>query len=389
MLHLTANPPLSLYIHLPWCRQKCPYCDFNSYAVNADRPPEEHYIEALIADLDAALPGIRGRPVVSMFIGGGTPSLFSADAVGHLMAAVRARLRLSPDVEITLEVNPGDTDCFTGYRDAGVNRLSLGVQSFNDAHLKALGRIHNGEEARRAIQHAKNAGFDAINLDLMFGLPRQSISAALTDLEIALQYRPSHLSWYQLTIEPNTAFYSHPPRLPGDDQLWAMQCAGLDYLSSQGFQQYEVSAYAKSGEKQHDSRCRHNLNYWHFGDYLGIGAGAHSKLTQIGSATIQRHTRHRIPNTYIERSLNANAITDTKIVPAEELPLEFMMNALRLNAGFHASLFMERTGIPLAAIQKPLATAKSRALIDWTTNTIKATGLGKRYLNDTLQLFMP
>ena len=400
MLDFKNNPPLSLYIHLPWCIKKCPYCDFNSHATNKEAFPEDAYIDALISDLESELPCIWGRPIVSIFIGGGTPSLFSAEAINRLMVALRERLTFYHHTEVTMEANPGtaEADRFKAYRESGINRLSIGVQSFDDEKLKALGRIHNSKEAVAAIAMAKDAGFEEINIDLMFGLPKQSIDQAMSDLEMAMEQQPSHLSWYQLTIEPNTIFYSKPPALPVDDLLWDMQQQGQAYLSDNGFNQYEVSAYAKvvttramkTGAVTTDvnHQCQHNLNYWQFGDYLGIGAGAHGKLTYVAEGKIERYVRHRIPQSYIDKVGQLNAITESRSLSRDELPLEFMMNALRLNEGFHPSLFIEHTGLPLSQIQKPLQEAEKKSMIEWNINTIKPTECGHHYLNDLLQLFM-
>jgi putative oxygen-independent coproporphyrinogen III oxidase len=390
MLDFKSNPPLSLYIHLPWCIKKCPYCDFNSHEINKETFPDLHqenaYIDALISDLESELPRIWGRPIVSIFIGGGTPSLFSAEAIERLMAAMRSRLTFYHNTEITMEANPGSAEAkrFKAYRESGVNRLSIGVQSFDDEKLKRLGRVHDHNEAINAIAMAKDAGFDEINIDLMFGLPEQSIDQAISDLEVAMQQKTSHLSWYQLTIEPNTIFYSKPPVLPVDDLLWDMQQQGQTYLADNGFNQYEISAYARKGE---DHQCQHNRNYWQFGDYLGIGAGAHGKLTHVAEGKIERYARHRVPQSYIDKA-QLNAITETRSLARDELPLEFMMNALRLNEGFHPSLFIEHTGLPLNHIQKQLEIAEEKALIEWDINKIKPTETGHRYLNDLIQLFI-
>ncbi len=387
MLSFKTNPPLSLYIHLPWCIKKCPYCDFNSHATNKEAFPEGAYVDALISDLESELPRIWGRPIVSIFIGGGTPSLFSTKVINRLMAALRERLTFYHNTEVTMEANPGtaEADRFKAYRESGINRLSIGVQSFDDEKLKALGRIHNSDEALSAIAMAKDAGFDEINLDLMFGLPEQSIDQSMSDLEVAMEQQPTHLSWYQLTIEPNTVFYSKPPVLPVDDLLWEMQQQGQAYLADKGFDQYEVSAYAR---KEGNHQCQHNQNYWQFGDYLGIGAGAHGKLTHVAEGKIERYVRHRIPQSYIDKVAQSNAVIETRKLARDELPLEFMMNALRLNQGFHPSTFIEHTGLPLKHIQKQLEIAEERALIEWDINMIKPTETGHRYLNDLIELFM-
>lgn len=387
MLDFKSNPPLSLYIHLPWCIKKCPYCDFNSHATNSEVFPEDAYIDALISDLESELPRIWGRPIVSIFIGGGTPSLFSAESIDRLMAALRSRLTFYHNTEVTMEANPGSAEAgrFKAYRESGVNRLSIGVQSFDDKKLKSLGRVHNSTEALNAVAMAKDAGFDEINIDLMFGLPEQSIDEALSDLEIAIELQPTHLSWYQLTIEPNTIFYSKPPVLPIDDLLWDMQQQGQAYLSANGFIQYEISAYARNGESH---QCQHNRNYWQFGDYLGVGAGAHGKLTHVAEGKIERYVRHRLPQSYIDKVVQTCGITETRSLSRDELPLEFMMNSLRLNDGFHPSLFNEYTGLLLHSIQKQLEIAEERTLIKWDLNQIKPTDTGHRYLNDLIEIFM-
>lgn len=387
MLDFKSNPPLSLYIHLPWCIKKCPYCDFNSHATDKQDFPEERYIDVLIRDLESELPRIWGRPIISIFIGGGTPSLFSAEAIERLMTALRSRLTFYHNTEITMEANPGSAEAerFKAYRASGINRLSIGVQSFDDEKLKRLGRVHDRTEALNAITMAKEAGFDEINIDLMFGLPEQSIADALSDLEVAMEQETTHLSWYQLTIEPNTVFYSQLPILPKDELLWELQQQGQAFLSENGFKQYEISAYAKA---EGDHRCRHNLNYWQFGDYLGIGAGAHGKLTHVVEGKIERYSRHRIPQRYIDKVMQQNAITETRLLSRDELPLEFMMNGLRLNAGFQSSLFNEYTGLLLSQIEESLNIAEEKSLIEWSIDNIKPTAIGHRYLNDLLQLFM-
>jgi len=386
MLNFQKTIPLSLYLHLPWCVKKCPYCDFNSHEIGRRPVREREYIDALVRDLEFELPRIWGRRMLSLFIGGGTPSLFSPEALAHLMAALRARLTISPDIEITLEANPGTAEAarFRGYRELGVNRLSIGIQSFNDDHLKRLGRIHDSAEARAAVDMAHDAGFEDINLDLMFGLPQQSPREALADLQAAIDCQPHHISWYQLTIEPNTVFYSRPPALPGDDAAWEMQQQGQRQLEECGFRQYEISAYARGGHP-----CVHNLNYWQFGDYLGLGAGAHGKITDVAAGSVTRFARHRIPEAYMRKAGTAEVITETRRLGREDLALEFMMNALRLTDGVPPSLFLERTGLPLTCIRPELEQAESRGLIAWDIHRIKPTALGQRYLNDLLQIFMP
>ncbi len=386
LLTFHENPPLSLYVHLPWCVRKCPYCDFNSHESGHNTLKENVYIDALIRDLETELPRIWGRRINTIFIGGGTPSLFSAEAIDRLMAELRARLNFYPDIEITMEANPGTAEAekFRAFRNAGINRLSIGVQSFDNEKLKQLGRIHDTDEAGAAIQMAKSAGFAEINIDLMFGLPDQTIDEALSDLQSAIDQEPHHISWYQLTIEPNTVFYSKPPTLPEDNLIWEMQEQGQELLAQQGYRQYEISAYAKENHQ-----CLHNLNYWQFGDYLGIGAGAHGKLTDVAAGSVTRKAKHRIPERYIELAGNDAVAGDSKTLSKDDLKLEFMMNVLRLNEGVHPSMFMQRTGLPLSDIQSQLKEAEAKELIEWNLHTLKPTAKGRRYLNDLLLMFMP
>jgi len=385
LLTFHENPPLSLYIHLPWCVKKCPYCDFNSHEFSPTGFEEDDYIEALIRDLDSELPRIWGRTVNTVFIGGGTPSLFSPDALDKLFSAIRARLNIHPAIEITLEANPGTAEAgkFRGFREVGINRLSLGVQSFNDEHLKALGRIHDADQAHHAIELAKEAGFENFNIDVMFGLPGQTINDALSDLEKAVAHSPTHLSWYQLTIEPNTVFNSKPPTLPNDDDIWSMQEQGQSFLEEKGFKQYEISAYAKDKHP-----ALHNINYWQFGDYLGIGAGAHGKITNVAQRKIERFTRHKIPKRYIDLAGTDEVITETRVLTQDELPLEFLMNAFRLTDGLPAHLFSDRTGLPLKNAEKELLLAEERGLIEWQLNELKPSTKGIRYLNELLEIFV-
>jgi len=377
-----ALPPLSLYIHIPWCVRKCPYCDFNSHEARGDLP-EPRYIAALLADLEAALPLIWGRRIYTVFFGGGTPSLLSAAGIEEILAAIRARVPLATDAEITLEANPGTAEAekFRAFRAAGVNRLSLGIQSFNPAHLTALGRIHDDREARSAIGFARDH-FDNFNLDLMYGLPRQSVDDALRDIRTALEFAPPHLSAYHLTIEPNTYFHRHPPALPDDDEAAGMQQAVEDALGAAGYRHYETSAFALPGRQS-----RHNMNYWTFGDYLGIGAGAHSKISFPDR--IRRQMRFRQPAQYMEHALNDSAVQEEHDVVANDIGFEFMMNALRLNNGFALVLFEERAGIPLTPLLKRLDTAEQRGLISRDHQRIEPTALGRRFLNDLLQIFLP
>jgi oxygen-independent coproporphyrinogen-3 oxidase len=373
--------PTSLYIHIPWCVEKCPYCDFNSHAAR-EQLPESEYVNALIKDLENDLPLIWGRKIQSIFIGGGTPSLFSAKALEQLLQELHARLAFSPAIEITLEANPGTVEQqrFTDYRRLGINRLSLGVQSFQDDKLRLLGRIHDSQEAECAIETAKQAGFDNFNIDLMFGLPTQTLSDALHDLTRAISHQPTHLSWYQLTIEPNTHFAKFPPSLPLDDHIFEMQVKGQELLQSHGFAQYEISAYS-----QNQRQCLHNRNYWEFGDYLGIGAGAHSKITDPATGCILRRWKVKHPKLY----LNANPfLAGEQSLKTEELPLEFMMNALRLYEKVPTTLFVERTGLPIVSIKKILDEAQCKDLLIWNEEYLETTVRGRLYLNDLLALFM-
>jgi oxygen-independent coproporphyrinogen-3 oxidase len=384
-LKFHAPLPLSLYLHIPWCVRKCPYCDFNSYALR-DKLPEADYIAALIADLESALPLVWGRRIVSVFIGGGTPSLLSAVALDTLLAAVRARLPLVYDAEITLEANPGATlaDKFAAFRDAGVNRLSLGVQSFDPAHLEVLGRIHNARQARRTADLAARH-FDNFNLDLMYGLPGQTVAQALADVEQALACAPSHLSCYQLAIEPDTAFAAAPPALPDADHCADMQDAIEARLGEAGFVHYETSAFARAG-----SQCRHNLNYWTFGDYLGVGAGAHGKLTlPAGTAwEVRRQARWKQPQQYLDGVAAGQPLQEEFSVGAGDLPFEFMMNALRLTEGFDAALFEARTAQPLTAVEPILRRAQNDGLLIRDAGRIAPTRRGQRFLNRLLEMFL-
>ena len=375
-------PPLALYIHIPWCVRKCPYCDFNSHAAGPSLP-EEEYVDALLADLDADRGHVHGRTLSSIFFGGGTPSLFSARALGRLLEGVQKRVPFAGDIEITLEANPGTFEQakFRDYRGLGINRLSIGVQSFQEAKLKALGRIHDGNEAIRAADMARAAGFDNFNLDLMHGLPEQSIEDALFDLRTAIAQGPTHLSWYQLTMEPNTVFWSQPPQLPEDDLLWDIQEAGQALLAAEGYGQYEVSAYAQAGKA-----ARHNLNYWTFGDFLGIGAGAHAKLS-APDGRIVRTWKTRLPKDYLDTAKSFQA--GERLLDAEELPFEFLMNVLRLSDGVPAALFEQRTGLPLASLDAARREAEARGLLVRDPQRLVATREGQLFLNDLLQHFLP
>ena len=377
-VRLAQLPPLALYVHLPWCVRKCPYCDFNSHETGAELP-EARYVAALIADLEALLPSVWGRRIASVFIGGGTPSLFSPEAIDRLLSEVRARIALAPDAEVTLEANPGTAEAgrFAGYRAAGVNRLSLGVQSFDDAMLGALGRIHSAAQARSAIAMAQKH-FARVNLDLMYGLPGQTPAMARADLAEAIRWEVPHVSAYQLTIEPNTVFYRQPPALPEHDLCADMQLAAEEALGAAGFAHYETSAFARPGE-----RCRHNLNYWTFGDYLGLGAGAHGKLSFHDRVT--RHERAKHPRDY----LAAPGQAPLRVLAAHELPFEFMLNALRLVEGFAPSLYAERTGLPFATAERALGEAEARGLLERDAQRIRPSARGRLFLNALLELFLP
>jgi putative oxygen-independent coproporphyrinogen III oxidase len=378
-------PPLSLYVHVPWCVRKCPYCDFNSHQREGELP-EAAYVDALLADLRTDAPHAQGRRLQSIFIGGGTPSLFSPRAFATLLTECDRLIPFAPDIEITLEANPGtaEQEKFSGFRAAGINRLSIGVQSFDAGNLQRLGRIHDGGEALRAADFARKAGFDNFNLDLMFGLPAQSTEQALADLRTAISCAPTHLSWYQLTIEPNTEFFRRPPALPHDDAIAEMQDAGIALLRQHGYERYEISAYSQPGK-----RARHNLNYWEFGDYLGIGAGAHGKVTLPGTQQILRSRKTRMPAHYLDAAPEpARFMTEAKVVPREELPLEFMMNALRLSDGVPAESFAARTGLPLDSLADSLAALRQRGLLTGDPSRIQPTPKGLLFLNELLLEFM-
>ncbi len=381
-LQLATLPPLSLYIHLPWCIRKCPYCDFNSHQA-PDQIPQQRYIDAVIADLEQALPLVWGRTIHSIFIGGGTPSLFSPASIDRLLGDVRARLKLEPDCEITLEANPGtfEKDRFRAFRGAGVTRLSIGVQSFNDAHLKALGRVHDRRQAIAAVEEAAQA-FDTFNLDIMYALPGQSLAQVEQDIGTALALMPPHISIYHLTIEPNTVFAKFPPQIPEEDDAYAMLDRITELTTGAGMERYEVSAYAKPGH-----RCWHNVNYWQFGDYLGIGAGAHSKLSF--AHRIVRQVRFREPRLYMDQALAGNAVTQDVEVGRAELPFEYMLNALRLRDGFALQDFSARTGLPLTAIEQPLQQALDKGLIDRDLHRVRPTERGFDFLSDLQALFLP
>lgn len=379
-----AAIPLALYIHVPWCKRKCPYCDFNSHAL-AGTLPEAAYIAALLADLEQDVPRVWGRRISSIFIGGGTPSLLGTEALERLLSGVRARLPLLPNAEITLEVNPGATERgqFAELRALGINRLSIGVQSFNNQHLQTLGRIHERKEAFAAAEAAHAAGFDNFNLDLMFGLPGQSMAQAQADVANAIALQPAHISYYQLTIEPNTWFYHAPPTLPDEDLLDAMQEAGQAQLAAHGYPRYEISAYAAA-----QRRCQHNVNYWEFGDYLGIGAGAHGKLTNAHNAQIGRLWKIKHPEDYLAHASSERRIGAEQVLAAADLPLEFLLNALRLAEGVPASLFAERTGLALNVLEPGLRRARERGLLEMDAQRLQASAMGLRFLNDLLHIFM-
>jgi putative oxygen-independent coproporphyrinogen III oxidase len=381
----TATPPLSLYIHIPWCVRKCPYCDFNSHAVR-DEFPEQAYLTALLADLEQELPATWGRAVETVFIGGGTPSLLTPAALDQLLGEIRARLLLKPDAEITLEVNPGTVDQtkFAGFREAGITRLSIGIQSFQPALLKNIGRIHDDSEAFAAFEAARLAGFENINLDLMFGLPGQDIAGAIRDLKTAAGLAPEHLSWYELTIEPNTWFHRHPPERADDETRWEMQAAGHALLQKSGYNRYEISAYAKNGRQ-----CRHNLNYWQFGDYLGIGAGAHGKITDAASQHVYRIAKVRHPRHYLETAHTTQRIGTISELEPDDVLLEFAMNALRLDCGFSTAGFTAATGLAASSIEPGIHQAMELGLLTKKRDNFLTTARGQRYLNELLQYWVP
>ncbi|MEY2860027.1 MAG: hypothetical protein RL392_485 [Pseudomonadota bacterium] len=381
-LQLAALPPLSLYIHLPWCLKKCPYCDFNSHELRYGGLPEKRYVDAVVADLEQALPLIWGRTIHSIFIGGGTPSLFAPDTIDRLLGDIRARVRLEADCEITMEANPGtfEKDRFRAYRHAGVTRLSIGVQSFNDEHLKALGRVHDRAQALAAVEEAARS-FDTFNLDMMYALPGQTMAQVGEDMNTALQFAPPHISIYHLTIEPNTYFAKFPPVIPEDDTAYDMLDHITELTGDAGLDRYEVSAYARQGH-----RCFHNLNYWQFGDYLGLGAGAHGKLSF--AHRVVRQVRFREPHLYMDRALAGNALVQSDEVPRADLPFEFMLNALRLRQGFGLREFTERTGLPITAIAGALDAAQAQGLIDRDFARVRPTQRGYDFLSDLQALFL-
>ena len=377
-------PPLAAYVHIPWCVKKCPYCDFNSHT-SLDTLPEAEYVDALIEDLEQdlrLLDGLPARPLTSIFFGGGTPSLFSAAALDRFLQALDQRVPFASDIEITLEANPGTFEQakFRDYRLAGINRLSIGIQSFNAGHLKALGRIHDDREALGAVDMARRAGFDNLNLDLMHGLPNQEHAQAMADLDQAMALAPEHLSWYQLTLEPNTVFYSRPPTLPEEDILWSIQEAGLQRLAAGGYAQYEISAYARNGRRAH-----HNLNYWQYGDFLGLGAGAHGKLTDA-NGKVQRYWKTRLPKDYLNP--DKAYLAGSKTLDADELPFDFLMNALRLVDGVPSAWYAERTGQSLEQIAGTLNQAEAKGLLEPWRQQLRPTERGRLFLNDLLEMFL-
>ncbi|MFW5425827.1 MAG: radical SAM family heme chaperone HemW [Methylophagaceae bacterium] len=385
MLDFKALPPLSLYIHVPWCVRKCPYCDFNSHK-SPDKLPEQVYVDALIRDLEQEVPHIWGRTVQSIFIGGGTPSLFSAEAYDRLFSSIRALLPLSPQVEITLEANPGtfESQRFADYLDLGINRLSIGVQSFNDQSLIELGRIHDSKQAIKAIETAHKVGFENFNLDLMFGLPHQTEKTARNDVATAIALEPSHISYYQLTLEPNTLFYQQPPTLPDEDPIIDWQIANQQRLANAGYLQYEVSAYAKENKQ-----CQHNLNYWNFGDYIGIGAGAHGKISDAAQQNITRRSKQKQPQAYMDNAGTTAVILTEETIAEHDLGFEFMLNALRSTDGFPTSLFYQHAGLPISHITNALQQAEQQGLLTHDIHKICPTEKGQRYLNTLVELFLP
>lgn len=387
MARMLTTPPLSLYVHLPWCVRKCPYCDFNSHEFRGGALPFAAYVDALVADLEHDLPLAWGRTVHTVFFGGGTPSLFPADAIDAFLQQASARLRFAPDAEITLETNPGTAEHgrFADYRRAGVNRVSFGIQSFDDGCLQRLGRIHDSAQAEAAVKLAQDDGLDNLNLDLMYALPGQDLAMALRDVDRAIALQPAHLSHYQLTLEPNTVFAARPPRgIPDDDDAWDMQEACQARMAEAGFAQYEVSAYARPGRQ-----CAHNLNYWRFGDYLGVGAGAHGKLTLGADQRIVRRWKVKHPAAYLASAGTAAAVGGDEDIDAARRPFDFMLNALRLNDGFDLALFEARTGLPREAVDPRLAQATARGWLECHDGRVVPTELGRRFTNDVIGLFLP
>jgi len=385
MQGLLYNPPLSLYVHMPWCVRKCPYCDFNSHAAPGTLPAEK-YIDALVSDLEQELPLVWGRPVQSIYFGGGTPSLFSAAQIAVFLSAARARLNLRPDIEITLEANPGtiEHDSFPAYAEAGINRVSLGVQSFDDNLLKRIGRIHGRLEIEQSLRSLNSAGISNFNIDLMFALPGQSPGQSRRDVEQAIDAGPAHISFYQLTIEPNTAFAAQPPRLPGHDTAWEMQQTGLEILEASAYRQYEISAFAQA-EKQ----SRHNMNYWRYGDFLAIGAGAHGKITLAADGQVRRYAKHRHPKRYLQGPESGDWCAQMHVLSDEELVFEFFLNQLRLKQGITVNDFSARTGLPWKVVESRLQTAADKGLLEVRDKHVRHTALGWRFVNDIQQMFLP
>lgn len=383
-MKLMTLPPLSLYIHIPWCIKKCPYCDFNSHPKRGELP-ETEYIQRLITDLEQELADISAeiRPLTSIFIGGGTPSLFSPDAIHNLLDQIQTLIPFTKDIEITLEANPSTFEYqrFVDYHQAGINRLSIGIQSFNDKKLTALGRIHDHREALKAVDIAHTAGFNSFNIDMMYGLPQQNEAEALADLQQAIALKPPHLSWYQLTLEPNTLFHARPPQLPNDDNIWQMQLAGQALLKENGLNQYEISAYS-----QDNHQAKHNSNYWQFGDYIGIGAGAHGKLTSIQKNTIRRRWKLKHPKAYLDPT--QHLLASDQPIDAQDLPFEFMMNALRLTAGVPINYFSERTGLSLSIIQKMIDQLQQQGLLNQDSDRFCTSFKGMQFLNSVLEKFI-
>jgi len=382
---MLEQPPLSLYVHLPWCVRKCPYCDFNSHAISNGFPADE-YVSALLSDLQLELPLVSGRPVGSIFFGGGTPSLFAAAHYERLLGGVRALLPLSPHLEVTLEANPGavEHDSFAAYRQAGINRISLGAQSFDDAALRAIGRIHGRSDVLRAVESVHRAGYDNFNIDLMFALPGQDVAAAVRDAQSAVDCAPAHISHYQLTIEPNTAFHAEPPELPSEEAAWEMQEACAALLERSGLQQYEVSAWAKPGRE-----CRHNLNYWRFGDYLGVGAGAHGKVTLVGEQVVKRRVRVRHPRAWLKAVAAGSGLAEERVLSADDRVFEFFLNQLRLRGGVRKSEFAARTGLPWSVVDERVEVLRSKGLVAIEDERLMPTELGWRFVNESQAVFLP
>ena len=385
MSGLRYNPPLSLYVHMPWCVRKCPYCDFNSHAV-PEKLPAEDYVRVLIADLEQELSRVWGRPVHSIYFGGGTPSLFAAEQVEEFLSAARARLNLWPDIEITLEANPGtiEHDSFSAYAEAGINRVSIGVQSFNDASLGRIGRIHGRSEIEQCLRSLKSSGIMNFNIDLMYGLPGQNLAQSRNDIELAIEANPAHISYYQLTLEPNTAFAANPPELPGDDIAWDMQVAGAGLLEAAGYRQYEISAYAQKGRQS-----RHNLNYWRYGDFMAIGAGAHGKITRASDRQVWRYAKHRHPKRYFQAVETGDWLADKCLLNSNELVFEFFLNQLRLKHGVYINDFSARTGLSWQLVESRVQQAIDRGLLEIDEDRLRPTGLGWRFVNDIQEIFLP